>query len=120
MLTTADLLTIIEEQKSIDIKKLAKKLEISPKSLHAILTNLCQHNIVEYDSKTGKVALPKWLLNINQKIEDEKAATGEIILPKYKEIRIQDVLIGNYTGNDLELKVRVKATMKEIAICPIA
>lgn len=119
MLTTVDLLTIIEEQKSVDIQKLAKKLEISQKSLHEVLIDLCQHNIVEYNPKTGKVTLPKWLLNINQKIENEKAATGEIILPKYKEIRIQDVLIGNYTGNDLELKVRLKATVKEIAICSI-
>jgi len=119
MLTTADLLTIIEEQKSLNIKRLAKKLEIPEKNLHEILTNLRQHNFIEYDQKTGKVTLPKWLININRKIEKERPATGEIILPKYKEIRIQDALIGNYTERDLELKIRLRATHKEIAICDI-
>jgi len=119
MLSTADLLIIIEEEKSLNIKKLAKKLEIPEKSLHEILTNLCQHNFVEYNQKTGKVTLPKWLININRKIEKEKPATGEIILPKYKEIQIHDTLIGNYTEKDLELKIRLKAKHKEIAICDI-
>ena len=118
--TTADLLALVEEKSLKNIKQLAKEVEIPLEKLHAILISLSQHGLVEYDSKTGKVALPKWLLNINQKIEKEKTATGEIILPKYKEIQIQDILIGNYTGNDLELKVRLKADMKEIAICPIA
>jgi hypothetical protein len=62
--------------------------------------------------------MARWLKNIDQKIEKEKTATGEIILPKYKEIQIQDVVIGNYTGNDLELKFRLRAKAKEIAICP--
>jgi len=119
MLSTADLLTIIEEQKSQNIKKLAKKLEIPEKSLHEILTNLRKHNLIEYDHETGKVSLPKWLTNINKQIEKEKPATGEIILPKYKEIQIQDALIGNYTEKDLELKIRLKAKHKEIAICDV-
>jgi predicted transcriptional regulator len=119
MLSTADLLTIIEEQESLNIKKLAKKLEIPEKNLQEILTNLSKHNFVEYNRKTGKVTLPKWLISINQKIEKEKPATGEIILPKYKEIQIQDTLIGNYTEKDLELKIRLKAKHKEIAICDI-
>jgi hypothetical protein len=119
MLTIADLLVLIEEKKSLNIKKLTKKLEISEKSLHEILTNLQQNNIVEYNPKTGKVTLPKWLININREIETAKPAIGRIILPKYKEIKIQDLLIGNYTKNDLELKIRLKAKQKEIAICPL-
>jgi DNA-binding transcriptional regulator YhcF (GntR family) len=119
MLSTADLLTIIEEQRLFNIKNLAKKLEISQKTLHEILTNLQEHNLVEYNPKTGKVNLPKWLINVNKKIETAKPTTGEIILPKYQEIKIQDLLIGNYTKEDLELKIRVKAKHKEIAICTI-
>jgi len=119
MLTTADLLTIIEEQKSKSIKQLARETQISQEKLHLILTNLSQHNLLNYNPKTGKVTLPQWLVNINKKIEEEKPATGEIILPKYTEIKIEDILIGNYTGSDLELKVRLKAKQKEIAICNI-
>lgn len=120
MLTTADLLTIIEERKSLNIKRLAKKLEIPEKSLREILTNLQDNNLIEYDPETGRITLPKWLININRKIEKAKPATGEIILPKYREIKIQDLLIGNYTKNDLELKIRLRAKQKEIAICPLA
>jgi len=119
MLTTADLLTIIEEQKSLNIKKLAKKLEIPEKSLHEILTNLRKNNFIEYNKKTGTVTLPKWLININKKIEKQKPATGEIILPRYQEIKIQDTHIGNYTEKDLQLKIRLKPKYKEIAICDI-
>jgi predicted ArsR family transcriptional regulator len=111
---------MIEEQKVYTIKQLAKKLEIHPTQLKEILAMLSQHNLVEYSVKTGKVALPKWLVNIDKKIETVKPATGEIILPKYQEVQIQDVLIGNYTGNDLELKVRLKTKVKEIAICNVA
>ncbi|MGB9959763.1 MAG: MarR family transcriptional regulator [Candidatus Bathyarchaeales archaeon] len=117
MLTTADLLTIIEEQRTLNIKTLAKKLEISQKILHEILTDLQRHGLVEYNPKTGKINMPKWLTNINKKIERAKPAAGEIILPKYQEIKIQDLLIGNYTKDDLELKIRLKAKQKEISIC---
>ncbi|MGB9854101.1 MAG: MarR family transcriptional regulator [Candidatus Bathyarchaeales archaeon] len=117
MLTTADLLTIIEEHETLNIKSLAKKLEIPQETLHKILTDLQKHSLVNYNPKTGKIDLPKWINNINKKIEKTKPATGEIILPKYQEIKIQDILIGNYTKEDLELKIRLKAKQKEIAIC---
>jgi predicted ArsR family transcriptional regulator len=120
MITTADILSIIEEQKAHSIKQLAKKLEVPKSQLIEILTSLSRHNLIEYSPKTGKIALPKWLLNVNKKIEAIKPATGEIILPKYREVQIQDVVIGNYTGNDLELKIRLRAKLKEIAICNIA
>ncbi|HDD69925.1 hypothetical protein DRO44_02290 [Candidatus Bathyarchaeota archaeon] len=119
MPTTADLLTIIEEKTVNNIKQLAKETGIPQEKLHTILTNLSHHNLIEYSPKTGQLVLPKWLIRINQKIEREKPAVGEIILPKYKEIQIQDMLIGNYTGNDLELKIRLKTKRKEIAICSV-
>ncbi|MGB9756524.1 MAG: hypothetical protein ACPLVJ_01925 [Candidatus Bathyarchaeales archaeon] len=119
MLTAADLLTIIQEQKSAKINQIAKKLEIPQDHLHEILTNLDKHNLIEYDSKTGKITMPKWLININKKIEATKPTTGEIILPKYQEIQIQDVIIGNYTKESLSLRIWLKAKRKEIAICNI-
>lgn len=119
MLSAADLLTTIAEEKLSNIKDLAKKLEISRETLQATIMDLQKHNLVEYDPKTGKVNLPKWLTQINRRMETAKPAAGEIILPKYQEIKIQDLIIGNYTKTDLELKIRLKAKQKEIAICTI-
>ncbi|MEM3703836.1 MAG: hypothetical protein QXX79_05425 [Candidatus Bathyarchaeia archaeon] len=119
MSTVADLLLIIEGQKTKSIRQLAKETEIPEDKLHAILTELRKHNLVDYDLATGTVALPKWLLNIDKKVEKERPAVGQIILPRNKEIQIQDTLIGNYTTNDLELKVRLRAKLKEIALCNI-
>ncbi|MEM2779696.1 MAG: hypothetical protein QW791_02325 [Candidatus Bathyarchaeia archaeon] len=116
MVTVADLLELIEEQRTKNIKQLAKEIEIQEEQLHRILTDLSQYNLVEYNVKTGEIKVSKWLMNINQKIEKSKPPTGEIILPKYGEIKIQDMVIGNYTTKDLELKVRLKARLKEIAI----
>ncbi len=119
MATTADLLTTIEEKTIDNIKELAKETGIPPEKLHPILTNLNNHTLIEYNPKTGKLALPRWLVNLSRQIEKEKPTIGEIILPKYKEIQLQDIIIGNYTGNDLELRITLKAKRKEIAICPL-
>ncbi|MEM3769679.1 MAG: hypothetical protein QXG76_00650 [Candidatus Bathyarchaeia archaeon] len=119
MLTVADLLSLIEEQKTKSIKQLAKETEIPKEKLHLILTDLTQRNLIKYDAKTGEVKLPEWLLDISKRIEKSRPPTGEIILPKYREIAIQDIIIGNYTTKDLELKVRLKARLKEIAICEV-
>ncbi|MEM3697162.1 MAG: hypothetical protein QXQ94_06650 [Candidatus Bathyarchaeia archaeon] len=116
MVTVADLLTLIEEQKTKNIRQLVKETEIPKEQLHLILTDLSRYNLVEYNAKTGEVKVSRWLLNLNQKIEKSKPPIGEIILPKYGEIKIQDMIIGNYTTRDLELKVRLKARLKEIAI----
>jgi hypothetical protein len=120
MLSTIDILSIIEEQKAHDIKQLAKKLEIQLDQLKEILINLSKHNLIEYNPKTGKVTLPAWLVNIDKEMETIKPAAGAIVLPRYQEIRIQDVAIGNFTRNDLELKIRLKAKLKEIAICDVS
>lgn len=120
MLSTIDILSIIEEQEIYDIKHLAKKLGIPLEQMKEILMNMKKHTFIEYDSRTGKVTLPTWLINIEKKIEKIKPATGAIILPKYQEMKIQDIIIGNFTKNDLELKLRFKAKLKEIAICDIS
>jgi hypothetical protein len=117
MLSTIDVLSLIEEQKTLSIKQLAKKLETPEDNLKEILTDLAKYKLVDYNEKTGKIKMPNWLTRIDQEVEKLKPATGEIILPRYQEIRIQDITVGNYTKNDLELKVRLKARLKEIAIC---
>jgi hypothetical protein len=74
---------------------------------------------LEYDEKTGRIRLPSWLIKIDKEVEELAPATGAIILPRFQEIKIQDVAVGNFTRNDLELKVRLKARSKEIAICDL-
>jgi hypothetical protein len=117
MPTTVDILSLIEEQKTVDIHQLAQKLEMPLGSLREILTDLAKYKLVEYNEKTAKIKLPDWLTKIDKQIERSKPAAGAIILPRYQEIKIQDITIGNFTKNDLELKVRLKASLKEIAIC---
>jgi transcription initiation factor IIE alpha subunit len=119
MLSTTDILATIEEGKTPDVKQLAKKLEIQVEKLEKILEDLNEHNLVEYDQQAGKVKISSWLINIDKEIEDLKPATGMIILPKNQEIKLQDVTIGNFTEEDLELNVKLRAKEKEIAICKI-
>jgi DNA-binding transcriptional MerR regulator len=119
MLSTVDVLSSIEEQRTVSVKQLAKKLEIPLDNMKEILMELADHKLVDYNEKTGRVKLPNWLSKIDQEIEELKPATGAIMLPRYQEIRIQDVTIGNFTKNDIELKVRLKARLKEIAICDL-
>jgi predicted transcriptional regulator len=120
MLTTADLLTIIKEEETCNVKKLAKRLEIPTAQLEKIVNDLREHDLVEYDEQTGEVKLPPWLVNIEKEAEKIKPATGTIILPKNQEITIQDVVIGNFTDKELELNIRLKMKLKEIAICNMA
>jgi DNA-binding transcriptional MerR regulator len=119
MLSTADVLSSIEEKRTVSVKKLAKKLEIPLDNMKEILADLAEHKLVEYNEKTGRTRLPNWLSKIDEEIEGLKPATGAIILPRYQEIKIQDVTIGNFTKNDLELKLRIKAGQKEIAVCDV-
>jgi hypothetical protein len=84
------------------------------------MINLVRYKLVEYNEKTGEIKLPDWLAKIDKEIEELKPATGAIILPRYQEIKIQDITIGNFTKNDLDLKVRLKARLKEIAICDLS
>jgi len=119
MLTVAEILALIEEQKTKNLRQLARETDIPKEQLHLILKDLCQYNLVEYDVETGSVKVSKWLQNLNQKIEKSKPPTGQIILPKLGEIKLQDIIIGNYTSRDLELKIRLKARQKEIAICEL-
>lgn len=120
MLSTIDILCLIEDQEIHNVKQLAKKLEIPLDQLKEIMLNLSKHKLVEYDSKTGKVVLPNWLVNIEKEIEDMKPPTGAIILPRNEEVKIQDIAIGNFTKKDLELRIRLKTKLKEIAICDLS
>jgi hypothetical protein len=117
MLSPIDILSTIEEEEIYDVRYLAKKLQISYEQLKDVLLNMRKHTLIEYDPRTEKVTLPTWLTGIEKKMEKMKPATGEMILPKYQEIKIQDIILGNFTKNDLELKIRLKAKTKEIAIC---
>jgi hypothetical protein len=120
MPNTIDVLSLIEEQKTISIKQLAEKLEIPPDNLKEILLDLAKFKLVECNEKTGKITLPSWLTRIDKEIEKAKPATGAIILPRFQEIKIQDITIGNFTKNDLELNVRFKAKLKEIVVCDLS
>jgi hypothetical protein len=117
MPTTIDILALIEEQKTSDIKQLSKKLEIPPETLTQILLNLAKYQLIECNEKTGKINLPLWLTKIDGVIEKTKPPTGTIILPRFQEVKIQDIAVGNFTKNDLELNIRLKARLKEIVIC---
>jgi len=120
MLSTIDILSLIEEQKTVDVKQLSKKLEIPLSNLKQILIDLATYELIEYNEKTGKIKLPNWLTKIDREIKELKPATGAIILPRYQEIKVQDLAIGNFTKNDLELKVRLRARLKEITICDLS
>ncbi|MEM2914188.1 MAG: hypothetical protein QXH91_02120 [Candidatus Bathyarchaeia archaeon] len=115
MLSTIDILTIIKDE-TCTLKQLAKRLEVPIEQLAKIVKDLSQHNIIEYSEQTEQVKLPSWLLNIEKEAENIKPATGTIILPKNQEIKIQDIVIGNFTEKDLELNIRLKMKLKEIAV----
>jgi hypothetical protein len=117
LLGTTDLLVIIEEEKTSNITQLAEKSGIKKAKLEKILEDLSKHNIVEYNQETGKIKLPSWFYDFDKETENTKPATATIILPKSQEIKLQDIVIGNFTDKDLELNIRLKANQKEIAIC---
>jgi transcription initiation factor IIE alpha subunit len=119
MLSTTDILTIIEEQETINIKELTKKLQIPQEQVEKILKDLNKHNLVDYDTQTGETKLSQWLVNLNKTIENIKPSIATIILPKNQEIKIEDLTIGNFIGTDLELNLKIKGKQKEIAICKI-
>jgi len=119
MLATTDILAAIEEEKTCNIKQLAKKLKIQVKQLEKILKDLNKHSLIEYNQKTGKIKPSSWLTNLNKENKNLKPATGTIILPKNQEIKLQDITIANFTDTDLELNIRLGSKLKEIAICKI-
>ena len=119
MLTTIDILSTIEEE-DYDAKRLAKRLGIQPNQLEKILKELTERNLIESNQQTGKVKLSQWLIDMNKAIENVRPATGTVILPRYQEIKLQDITVGNFTDHDVELNVRLTARQKEIAICETA
>lgn len=117
MLSTLDILNVVEEEKSCNIKELAKKLDIPEAQLSKILENLSRKDIVQYNAETGKVTLPRWIENLDREIEEIKPAVGTIILPKNQELTVQGITIGNLADIDLELNITLGAKRKEITIC---
>jgi len=117
MPAATDLLSILEEEKASNIKQLAKKSGIQVTQLEKILKDLSKHNIIEYNQQTGRIKMSPWLISVDKEIENIKPATATIILPKNQEIKLQDIVIGNFTDKDLELNIRLAVKQKEIAIC---
>jgi hypothetical protein len=113
---TAEVLCAIEEEETVDARELAKKLDIPLDRLEKILTGMMKKSVVEYDRQSGKIRLSSWIANLGKELENMKPATGTIILPKNQEIKLQDMLIGNFTNTDLELLVRLRTNRKEIAL----
>jgi hypothetical protein len=118
MLSIADILMEIREEE-YDIKSLAKKFNLTTEHLDEILKCLCEYNIVEYDRQTGKVRTPRWLSEIEMKIEEANPIVGTIIVPKNQKVRLQEITVENFTDIDLELNVRFGPKVKEISICRI-
>jgi len=119
MLSTLDILAVMEEEESHSIRDLAKKLGIPQPQLERILRELTQKGVIEYDDKTKQARMPQWIANLDKEIEEIKPAVGTIILPKNQSIIVQDLTIGNLTDTDLELNVTLRARQKEIAICKL-
>jgi hypothetical protein len=115
----SEIFCLIEEEGTGSVKELAKKLEIPVTQLERVLTDLSGKNVLEYDPQTGKIRLPKWIVNLGKELENIKPATGAIVLPTNQKIEFQDVVIENFTNTDLELRIRLRTKRKEIAICTI-
>jgi DNA-binding transcriptional regulator YhcF (GntR family) len=116
---TAEILCAIEEERDLNSKELAKKLGVPMDQLERILHEMMKKNVIEYNRQTGKVKLSRWIARLSKELENTKPAAGTIILPRNQEIKLQDILVGNFTGADLELMVRLKTNRKEIAICTV-
>jgi len=114
-----EILYAIEEEETLKAKELAKKLDVPMDQLEKILTYMMKKSLVEYNRQTGKIRLSPWFARLSKELENIRPATGTIILPKNQEIKLQDIVVGNFTSTDLELIVRLRTNHKEIAICTI-
>jgi hypothetical protein len=116
----AEILYAIEEEETLNAKKLAKKLDVPMDQLEEILTDMTKKSVVEYNRQTGKVRLSPWIARLGKELENIRPTTGTIILPRNQEIKLQDIVVGNFTNTDLELIVRLRTNRKEIAICTVS
>jgi DNA-binding transcriptional regulator YhcF (GntR family) len=115
----AEILYAIEEGEKLSSRELAKKLDIPMDRLEKILADMMEKSVLEYDRQSGRIRLSDWIVSLGKELEDLKPTTGAIILPKNQEIKLQDVLISNFTNTDLELLVRLKTNLREIALCAL-
>jgi len=116
----AEILYAIEEEETLSAKELAKKLDVPMDQLERILTDMMKKSVVEYNRQTGKVRLSRWIARLGKELENIRPATGTIILPRNQEIKLQDIMVGNFTNIDIELIVRLRTNRKEIAICTVS
>lgn len=87
-----------------------------------ILKCLSEYNIVEYEQQTGTVRAPRWLSEIEVKIEEVNPVNPVVvamIIPKNQKVSLQEITIENFTDMDLEIYIRLGPKLKEIAICRI-
>ena len=115
----AEILCAVEDEGTLDAKELSKRLDVPLDQLDRILSDMMRKSVLEYNRQTGKVRLSKWVARLGKEVENLKPATGTIILPRNQEIKLQDIVVGNFTDKDLELIVRLKTNRKEIAICTL-
>lgn len=116
MPTIVDILTLISEEEKCSLKQLAERLKIPEEKLEAVVKELSENDIVEYDQHSGIVKMSSWLAEVERGVEEIRPAVGTIIIPKNQEVKIQDIAIQNFTGGDLEINVRLKAKLREISI----
>lgn len=117
MLSIADILMEIKDE--CNIKSLAEKFNLKMEHLEEILKCLSEYNIVEYEQQTGTVRAPRWLSEIEVKIEEVNPVVGAMIIPKNQKVSLQEITIENFTDMDLEINIRLGPKLKEIAICRI-
>jgi hypothetical protein len=115
----AEILYAIEGEETLNAKELAKKLGVPMDQLEEILTDMMKKSVVVYNRQTGKIRLSPWIARLGKELENMRPATGTIILPRNQEIKLQDIVVGNFTSTDLELIVRLRTNRKEIAICTV-
>ena len=100
-------------------EELSKAMNVPMDHLTKILKLLTEHHVIEYKQDTKRIKLnPKYkiLFDENQENEEEKKATGTLIIPPNSSINIQCTKITNLTDNPVELDIKTDKKVREITI----
>jgi len=100
-------------------EELSKAMNVPMDHLTQILKLLTEHHVIEYKQDTKQIKLnPKYkiLFDENQENEEEKKATGTLIIPPNSSINIQCTKITNLTDNPVELDIKTDKKVREITI----
>ena len=100
-------------------EELSKAMNVPMDRLTQILKLLTEHHVIEYKQDTKQIKLnPKYkiLFDENQENEEEKKATGTLIIPPNSSINIQCTKITNLTDNPVELDIKTDKKVREITI----